>query len=49
MKNNKVSLACELCRKKNYVTVKSAGNPERIAIKKFCPRCKVHSLHKEEA
>ncbi|MEA4162723.1 50S ribosomal protein L33 [Mycoplasma sp. 2045] len=48
MKSNKVSIACELCRKKNYVTIKSAGNAERLAIKKYCPHCKQHSIHKEE-
>ncbi|WP_324673014.1 50S ribosomal protein L33 [Mycoplasma sp. 888] len=48
MKSNKVSIACEVCRKKNYVTIKSAGNVERLAIKKYCPHCKQHSIHKEE-
>ncbi|WP_426460996.1 50S ribosomal protein L33 [Mycoplasma hafezii] len=48
MNNNKVSIACEECKKKNYVKNKSAGNAARVQIKKFCPHCKKHTLHKEE-
>ncbi|WP_027333824.1 50S ribosomal protein L33 [Mycoplasmopsis glycophila] len=48
MTNNKVSIACEICKKKNYVKNKSAGNPERLVVKKFCPHCKTQTTHKEE-
>ncbi|QNM93356.1 50S ribosomal protein L33 [Mycoplasma sp. Pen4] len=48
MKKNKIAIACEMCRKKNYSTNKSNGNMARIEIKKFCPHCKEHTLHKEE-
>ncbi|MBN4083400.1 50S ribosomal protein L33 [Mycoplasma sp. CSL10137] len=48
MKNNKVSLACEECRRKNYITNKSLGNLERLIVKKYCIHCKKHTLHKEE-
>ncbi|QGZ97932.1 50S ribosomal protein L33 [Mycoplasma sp. NEAQ87857] len=46
--NNKVSIACQECKKKNYTKNKSLGSDKRIVIKKHCPHCKVHTVHKEE-
>ncbi|MEI2461844.1 50S ribosomal protein L33 [Mycoplasmopsis felis] len=46
--NNKISLACSYCRRKNYITNKSLGNVNRINIKKYCVHCQIHTLHKEE-
>ncbi|QCZ36498.1 50S ribosomal protein L33 [Mycoplasma nasistruthionis] len=46
--NNKVSIACELCKRKNYSTNKSAGNQKRLEIAKFCKNCNQKTLHKEE-
>ncbi|QSF13521.1 50S ribosomal protein L33 [Mycoplasma sp. Mirounga ES2805-ORL] len=48
MKKRKITLCCSDCHSLNYTTSKSNTNPERIVIKKFCPKCKTHSLHKEE-
>ncbi|RIV16956.1 50S ribosomal protein L33 [Mycoplasmopsis gallopavonis] len=48
MNNNKVSLACEECKRKNYVKNKSGGNPTRLVVRKFCPNCKKQTNHKEE-
>ncbi|TDV23056.1 large subunit ribosomal protein L33 [Mycoplasmopsis mustelae] len=48
MKNNKVSLACEICRRKNYTTNKSNQNAARLTVKKHCIHCQAHTLHKEE-
>ncbi|QZE12275.1 50S ribosomal protein L33 [Mycoplasma sp. Ms02] len=48
MQKKKVSLACELCRRKNYATNKSLGNAERLVFKKYCTNCKAHTTHKEE-
>ncbi|UUD36558.1 50S ribosomal protein L33 [Mycoplasmopsis citelli] len=45
---SKISIACEKCRKKNYVTTKSSGNDQRVILKKFCPQCNEHTMHKEE-
>ncbi|UUM20077.1 MULTISPECIES: 50S ribosomal protein L33 [unclassified Mycoplasma] len=45
---NKVAIACEICRRKNYITTKSNGNDKRVILKKFCPPCKEHTFHKEE-
>lgn len=44
----KVGLACEVCARQNYITTKNRHNdPDRFTIKKFCPRCRCHQLHKE--
>nr|WP_318023680.1 50S ribosomal protein L33 [Mycoplasmopsis felifaucium] len=45
----KVTLSCENCHSLNYSTVKSVNSgAERILLNKYCPKCKAHSLHKEE-
>ncbi|ADN69332.1 50S ribosomal protein L33 [Mycoplasmopsis fermentans] len=48
MQKRKVTLSCENCQKLNYSTNKSLSNPKRIEIKKFCPNCRMHTIHKEE-
>ncbi|WP_084272194.1 50S ribosomal protein L33 [Mycoplasmopsis columboralis] len=45
---SKISIACENCRRKNYMTTKSHGNDKRVTLKKFCPHCNEHTTHKEE-
>jgi large subunit ribosomal protein L33 len=43
-----VHMACSECRERNYTTRKNKkNNPDRIEMKKYCSRCKVHTLHKE--
>lgn len=43
-----IMLACSECLQRNYGTPKSKqAQGERLEIKKFCPRCKTHTLHKE--
>jgi large subunit ribosomal protein L33 len=44
----KVTLACEVCKHRNYITKKNRRNdPDRLEIKKFCPNCGHHQPHKE--
>jgi len=44
----KITLACEECKHRNYITRKNRRNdPDRLEIKKFCPNCGVHRNHKE--
>jgi large subunit ribosomal protein L33 len=44
----KITLACEQCKHRNYITRKNRRNdPDRLEIKKFCPNCGVHRNHKE--
>ncbi|MBF0184557.1 MAG: 50S ribosomal protein L33 [Magnetococcales bacterium] len=43
-----ISLGCEECKRRNYTTDKNKKNkPEKMALKKFCPFCRKHTLHKE--
>jgi len=43
----KVILTCSVCLSRNYSTNKNVSNKERIELKKYCPRCNAHTLHKE--
>ncbi|GAA0482436.1 50S ribosomal protein L33 [Virgibacillus sp. MSP4-1] len=43
-----VTLACTESSDRNYITTKNKrNNAERIEMKKFCPRCNKHTLHRE--
>jgi len=43
-----VTLACEGCKRRNYITTKNRLNDrERIEMKKYCPWERKHTLHKE--
>ncbi|RRO13007.1 50S ribosomal protein L33 [Saccharopolyspora rhizosphaerae] len=44
----KITLACEECKNRNYITNKNRrNNPDRLEMKKFCMNCGTHKLHKE--
>jgi large subunit ribosomal protein L33 len=44
----KITLACEVCKHRNYITKKNRRNdPDRLELKKFCPNCGKHQAHKE--
>ncbi|QJR43869.1 50S ribosomal protein L33 [Mycoplasma miroungirhinis] len=45
--SKKVSLACIICKQKNYSTNKSIEK-KRLEINKFCRFCNAKTLHKEE-
>ena len=41
-------MACTECRNRNYVTSKNRrSDPDRLELRKFCPRCRGHRLHRE--
>lgn len=42
-----IALACEVCKNKNYTDYKSKQIKEKLEVKKYCPNCKKHTLHKE--
>ncbi|MCS6872559.1 MAG: 50S ribosomal protein L33 [Anaerolineae bacterium] len=43
-----IHLACTDCKERNYTTYKNRRNdPNRIELKKFCRRCRKHTLHRE--
>ena len=44
----KITMACEDCKGRNYITKKNRRNdPDRLEVNKFCARCNKHTLHKE--
>ncbi len=44
----KIILACEVCKQRNYNTMKNKKNdPERLAMMKYCRFCRKHTNHKE--
>ena len=44
----KITLACTECQNRNYnLTKDKKTHPERMEIKKYCPFCRKHTLHKE--
>jgi large subunit ribosomal protein L33 len=43
-----ITLACTECKDRSYSTTKNKKNdPNRIELKKYCPRCRKHTLHRE--
>ena len=49
-KRVKITLACEECKRRNYITMKSRVNDrERIEMNKYCRWDKRHTVHKETA
>ncbi len=44
----KITAACTECKERNYSTKKNKKTtPDRLELKKFCPTCSGHTLHKE--
>jgi large subunit ribosomal protein L33 len=43
-----IHLACTECRERTYTTTKNRRNdPERLELRKYCPRCRRAQLHRE--
>ena len=43
-----VSLACSECKRRNYSTTRNKKKTtERLSLKKYCPSCRSHTVHKE--
>ena len=44
-----IILKCTECGEENYINTKNKRNhPERMEIKKYCPRCNKKTTHKEK-
>src|SRR5579875_3777559 len=44
----KITLACQECKRRNYITRKNRRNdPDRLELKKYCPWCRCHRPHRE--
>jgi large subunit ribosomal protein L33 len=43
-----IGLACDGCKRRNYTTTKNKKRQtDKFSIKKFCPSCRSHTLHRE--
>lgn len=43
-----ITLECTDCKERNYISVKNKrNNPDRIEMKKYCPRERRATLHRE--
>ncbi len=48
MPREKMILACTTCEERNYNKTKNKRlHPERVEHRKYCPRCRTHTMHKE--
>ena len=44
-----IILKCTECGEENYISTKNKRNhPERMEVKKYCPRCNKQTTHKEK-
>lgn len=43
-----ITLACTECGERNYISTKNKrNNPDRLELKKYCPRDKKATIHRE--
>jgi large subunit ribosomal protein L33 len=43
-----ITLACNECKERNYTSSKNRRNdPGRLELRKYCPRCRTHTPHRE--
>jgi len=43
-----IHLACTQCQERTYTSEKNKKNDsQRLELKKFCPRCRTHTAHRE--
>ena len=44
----KITLACQECKNRNYITRKNRRNdPDRLELRKYCPYDRRHTVHRE--
>ena len=47
-KRQPLTLACTVCKRRNYVTTKNKTNTQdRLELKKYCRWCRSHTIHRE--
>ena len=49
MARDNIILVCTVCGEQNYIATKNKkAHPEKMEIKKYCPRCNKMTNHKEK-
>ena len=48
MARTRITLGCSECEERNYNQTKNKRlHPERVEYRKYCRRCRRHTMHKE--
>jgi large subunit ribosomal protein L33 len=43
-----LALKCSVCNRQNYISERNKNNTiEKLALKKYCKKCRKHLIHKE--
>ncbi|MCD6081786.1 50S ribosomal protein L33 [candidate division WOR-3 bacterium] len=42
-----IRLACDECGRRNYTTTKRKDKRDKLVLRKYCPFCRKHTIHKE--
>ncbi|HCP59993.1 MAG: 50S ribosomal protein L33 [Chloroflexota bacterium] len=43
-----IHFACTVCKERTYTSTKNKRNdPQRLELRKYCPRCRAYTLQKE--
>jgi len=43
------AFVCTECKSQNYISQRNKINTtEKVSLKKYCPKCRKHTLHKEK-
>jgi large subunit ribosomal protein L33 len=42
-----IALVCGECESRNYRTTRKRDQQGQLSLKKYCPKCKKHTVHKE--
>lgn len=43
-----ITLACTECQSRNFTLTKNKSkHPDRMELRKYCPRCNTHTTHRE--
>jgi large subunit ribosomal protein L33 len=43
-----ITLSCSQCKRRNYTNTRNKKKQtEKLEVKKYCPFCRKHTLHKE--
>jgi large subunit ribosomal protein L33 len=43
-----IQLQCSACKRRNYTTTKNKKKQQgKLEVKKYCPFCRSHQVHKE--
>ncbi|MCK7471971.1 MAG: 50S ribosomal protein L33 [Desulfomicrobium escambiense] len=43
-----ITLACSDCKRRNYMSTRNKKKTtDKLELKKYCPSCRIHTLHKE--